>query len=535
MTMNPQRYDYPSRRRVVYGTHGMVCASQPLAANAGLDMLKKGGNAVDAAIAAAITLTVTEPTSNGIGSDTFALVWMNDSLHGLNGSGWSPAEISLEKVRAMGYETMPERGWTPVNIPGTPSAWYELSAKFGKLPFAELFAPAIDYARNGYPVSPVIARLWNNQFKQFSRELKAECFRPWFDTFAQGGRTPEPGEVWRCPHMADTLEILANTGCADFYHGALAKKMDAFSREHGGFLQADDLAGYKAVWVDPISVHYKGYEVWELPPNGHGLVVLMMLNMLRNDKFSGHDDIDTIHRQLEAMKLSFADGQKYITDPRVMRRSVEQLLSPDYADRRRALIGDTARPPVAGDPACGGTIYLTTADSEGGMVSLIQSNYRGFGSGIVIPGTGISLNDRGYSYSLDPNDDNCLAPSKRPYHTIIPGFLTRDGRAVGPFGVMGEYMQPQGQVQVVMNTIDFDMNPQCALDAPRWQWVGGMKIEVEPGFPQHLVEELAARGHQISIAPNSLSFGRGQIIWRDENGTLCGATEPRTDGTVAAY
>ena len=533
--MNPQRYDYPSRRRVVYGTHGMVCASQPLAAQAGLDILKKGGNAVDAAISTAITLTVTEPTSNGLGSDTFALVWMKDQLYGLNGSGWSPKGISLDAVRAQGHTTMPERGWTPVNIPGAPSAWYTLSCRFGALPFSELFATAIDCARNGYPVSPTIARLWQNQFRQFSSVLKGESFRPWFDTFAQNGRTPAPGERWSCPDMADTLEELAATNCESFYRGALARKIDDFSRACGGYLRAEDLAEYEAIWVDPISARYKGYDVWELPPNGHGLVVLMTLNMLRNDHFTHHDDIETLHRQLEAMKLAFADGQKYITDPACMRRSVEQFLNPSYADARRAQITDRAQPPIAGDPACGGTVYLCTADGEGNMVSLIQSNYRGFGSGIVIPGTGISLNDRGYSFSLDPQDDNCLAPGKRPYHTIIPGFLTKNGHAVGPFGVMGEFMQPQGQVQVVMNTIDFDMNPQCALDAPRWQWVGGMKIEVEPGFPQHLVEELAARGHQISIASNSLAFGRGQIIWRDEHGVLCGATEPRTDGTVAVW
>lgn len=420
--MNPQRYDYPSRRRVIYGTHGMVCASQPLAANAGLDILKKGGNAVDAAIATAITLTVTEPTSNGIGSDTFALVWMKDSLYGLNGSGWSPKGISLEAVRAQGHEKMPERGWTPVNIPGSPAAWYALSKRFGKLPFAELFTAAIDYARSGYPVSPTIAKLWNNQFKKFSTELKGDAFQPWFETFARGGRTPECGELWSCEDMARTLEELADTNCESFYRGELAQKIDAFSRKCGGYLRAEDLAEYEAVWVDPISVNYKGYDVWELPPNGHGLVVLMTLNMLRNDHFSHHDDPDTLHRQLEAMKLAFADGQKYITDPACMRRTVEQFLDPAYADRRRASITNFAQPPVAGDPACGGTVYLSTADGEGNMVSLIQSNYRGFGSGIVIPDTGISLNDRGFSFSLDPSEDNCLAPASAPITPSSPAF-----------------------------------------------------------------------------------------------------------------
>ena len=420
--MNPQRYDYPSRRRVVYGTHGMVCASQPLAAQAGLDILKKGGNAVDAAISTAITLTVTEPTSNGLGSDTFALVWMKDQLYGLNGSGWSPKGISLDAVRAQGHTTMPERGWTPVNIPGAPSAWYTLSCRFGALPFSELFATAIDCARNGYPVSPTIARLWQNQFRQFSSVLKGESFRPWFDTFAQNGRTPAPGERWSCPDMADTLEELAATNCESFYRGALARKIDDFSRACGGYLRAEDLAEYEAIWVDPISARYKGYDVWELPPNGHGLVVLMTLNMLRNDHFTHHDDIETLHRQLEAMKLAFADGQKYITDPACMRRSVEQFLNPSYADARRAQITDRAQPPIAGDPACGGTVYLCTADGEGNMVSLIQSNYRGFGSGIVIPGTGISLNDRGYIEGLNLLSSMRLC-SNVPAQSLIPAAL----------------------------------------------------------------------------------------------------------------
>ena len=530
--MNPHRYDYPSRRKVIYSTRGMVCTSQPLAAEAGLDMLKKGGNAIDAAIATAITLTVTEPCSNALGSDTFALVWVKDSIYGINGSGNAPKGISIEAVKALGYDKMPAQGMIPVTIPGTPSAWYEMHKRFGKLPFKELFAPAIDYARNGYPVSPTISKAWNKQAGEFAADLKGEMYEPWFKAY---GSAPRPGQVWKCEDLANTLEILAETDCRDFYTGDIAKKADAFFREHGGFLRYEDLAEYQAEWVEPIKVNYKGYDVWQIPPNGHGLVVLMALNMLRNDEFSHHDDVSTLHRQLEAMKLAFADGMKYITDPRDMRYKAEQFLDPSYADSRRALIGERAQPPVAGDPASGGTVYLSAADGEGNMVSLIQSNFKNFGSGIVIPGTGISLNDRGVSFSLDPEDDNCLRGGKKPYHTIIPGFLSKDGKAVGPFGVMGQYMQPQGQVQVVMNTVDFGMNPQCALDAPRWQWVGGMNIEVEPGFPQHLVEELAALGHKVTIAANNMSFGRGQIIWRDENGVLCGGTEPRTDGTVAAW
>lgn len=533
--MNPLIFPYPSRRQVVYGRRGMVCTSQPLAAGAGLDILKAGGNAVDAAVATAIVMTVLEPVSNGIGSDTFALVWAGGKLHGLNGSGYAPAALSGDLLRAQGYDKMPARGWVPVNVPGTPSAWRALSRRFGRLPFEKLFESAVRYAREGYPVSPVAAVQWREQCENFSRTLKAPCHRGWFDTFAPQGRAPEPGELWRSEDMARTLEELAETGCESFYRGKLAQKIDRFSRETGGYLRSGDLAGYEAEWVQPISIHYKGCDVWEIPPNGHGLVALMALNTLRNDRFPARDDARTIHLQLEAMKLAFADGQKYITDPAYMTRTVEQLLDPSYAQRRRSSITELAQPPLAGDPASGGTVYLCTADGEGNMVSLIQSNYMGFGSGVVIPGTGISLNDRGANFSLDPNHDNCLQPGKRPYHTIIPGFLTRDGQAVGPFGVMGGFMQPQGHLQVVMNTIDFDLNPQAALDAPRWQWAGGMRIEVEPGFPQHLVEELAARGHDIHISANTRSFGRGEIIWRGPDGVLMGATEPRADGMAAAW
>lgn len=533
--MDPFYFPYPSRRQLVYGRRGMVCTSQPLAAGAGLDILKAGGNAVDAAVATAIAMTVLEPVSNGIGSDTFALVWTGGELYGLNGSGYAPAALSGDSLREQGYEKMPFRGWAPVNVPGTPSAWRTLSRRFGRLPFEKLFDSAIRYAREGYPVSPIVSIQWREQYESFSRALNAPCHKGWFDTFAPQGRAPEAGELWASEDMARTLEELAETGCESFYRGDLARKMDRFSCETGGYLRGEDLAGYEAMWVRPISVRYKGYDVWEIPPNGHGLVALMALNALRQDVFPARDDARTIHLQLEAMKLAFADGQKYITDPAYMTRTVEQLLDPGYAQRRRSSITDRAQPPLAGDPACGGTIYLCTADGEGNMVSLIQSNYMGFGSGVVIPGTGISLNDRGANFSLDPSHDNYLLPGKRPYHTIIPGFLTRDGQAVGPFGVMGGFMQPQGHMQVVMNTIDFGLNPQAALDAPRWQWAGGMRIEVEPGFPQHLAEELAARGHDIRICANNRSFGRGEIIWRDEKGVLMGATEPRADGMAAAW
>lgn len=532
--MDPLIYRYPSRRSVVYGQRGMVCTSQPLAAQAGLEILKQGGNAVDAAIATAIAMTVMEPVSCGVGGDAFALVWMKNKLYGLNASGPAPKGVSAEELRAAGNETVPLRGWAPVTVPGQPSGWIKLSRRFGKLPFAVLFGPAIRYAREGHPVAPVISWQWSNQYRLFSK-FTDPCFAHWGETFAPKGRAPLAGEIWGSPALARTLEELAQSECESFYRGPLAAKIDAFSRQTGGWLRAEDLAEYHAQWVEPISVRYKGYDVWEIPPNGHGLVVLMALNILRNDTFAYRDNAEAYHRQIEAMKLTFADGQQYIADPATMSQSVESLLAPSYADARRRTIADTAAMPQAGDPSSGGTIYLCTADGDGNMVSYIQSNYKGFGSGVVIPDTGIALHDRGANFNLTPTHPNCLAPGKKPYHTIIPGFLSKNGNAVGPFGVMGAFMQPQGQAQVVMNTVDFHMNPQEALDAPRWQWVGGMNIEVERGFPYAITEELVRKGHTIRVAPDSLSFGRGQIIWRNDQGVLMGATDPRADGSVAAW
>lgn len=526
---------YPSRRSLIYGRRGMVCTSQPLAAQAGLDMLKQGGNAVDAAIATAACMTVLEPTSNGLGSDAFALVWTQGKLHGLNASGRAPRSLTADAVRSRGHQAMPKRGWLPVMVPGAPSAWAELSQRFGRLPLRQVLQPAIDYAREGYPVSPVISQLWDRAYQEFSALPPAEEFQPWFDTFAPKGRAPRAGEVWSCPHMADTLEEIADTGAKAYYQGRLADAIDQFSQRTGGFLRKSDLEDYWCAWTDPIHIDYRGYDVWELPPNGDGIVALMALNILKGFDFTQRDTADPIHRQLEAMKLAFADGTHYVADPAAMEVSTQELLSEAYAARRRALIGPQALEPQHGDPHCGGTVYLCAADGEGNMVSYIQSNYVGFGSGIVIPDTGISLQNRGFSFSLNPEDCNCLEPGKKAFHTIIPGFLTKDGQPVGPFGVMGAFMQPQGHVQVITNTLDFHMNPQEALDAPRWQWVGGKNVEVEQGFPRGLTEELVRMGHQVTVASESLSFGRGQIIWRDEHGVLTGATEPRADGAVAAW
>lgn len=535
MKFDPLKYHYPSRRSVVYARRGMVCASQPLAAQAGLDMLKEGGNAVDAAIAAAACLTVLEPTSNGLGSDAFALVWTGGKLHGLNASGRAPRSISAGLVRELGYDEMPARGWVPVMVPGAPSAWDELSQKYGRLPLEAVLAPAIGYAEEGCAVTPVISRLWGNAYREFSRTFQAPCFAPWFETFAPQGRAPRAGEVWRSPGHAASLRKIAATGAKAFYQGELADRMDAFSQKTGGYLRKSDLEDYWCEWVEPICVDYRGYQVWELPPNGDGVVALMALAILEGFAFPHRDCADTMHKQLEAMKLAYTDGKRYVADPEAMRVTAGELLSKEYAARRRSLIGEEALTPEPGDPKGSGTVYLCAADGEGNMVSYIQSNYMGFGSGIVVPGTGISLQNRGANFSLDERMDNCLGPGKKSFHTIIPAFLTKNGEAVGPFGVMGGFMQPQGHVQVVMNTVDFHMNPQEALDAPRWQWVGGKKVQVERGFPFGITEELVRRGHEISVLPESITFGRGQVIWRDEQGTLCGGTEPRADGTVAAW
>ncbi|EGO64721.1 gamma-glutamyltransferase [Acetonema longum] len=536
MNFDPLYYPYPSRRSVVYAKNGMVATSQSLAAQAGLAILRQGGNAVDAAVATAACLTVVEPVSNGIGGDAFALVWMKDTLYGLNASGPAPAAISLEAVRQAGYQEMPKNGWLPVTVPGTPSAWAELNRRFGRLPLSAVLQPAITYAEQGFPVSPVISKQWDSGFKRFQAAAGDE-FRHWFDTFAPQGMPLRAGELWRSPDHAATLQAIAETGAKAFYEGKLAERIEAFAKQYGGYLRQKDLAEYHSEWVDPINVNYRGYDVWEIPPNGHGLVTLLALNILKGFDFDpdSKEGAETYHKQMEAIKLAFADGMKYITDPKAMKVQLKDLLSDAYADERRKRISQTSLEPTAGQPPKGGTVYLATADGEGNMVSYIQSNYMGFGSGLVVPGTGVALHNRGCNFSLDPNHDNCLAPGKRPYHTIIPGFLTKDGRAVGPFGVMGGFVQPQGHLQMVMNTVDFGLNPQASLDAPRWQWTEGKTIEVEHQFPDCIAEALERKGHVIKRTVGNVTMGRGQIIWRDSQGVLAGGTEPRTDGAAAAW
>ena len=537
-TFDAQEYKYASRRRVVHAKRGMVCTSQPLASQAGLTILQQGGNAIDAAIATAICQTIVEPTNNGLGSDCFALVWTGGKLHGLNGSGYAPQRLTPEAVAASGAtEKMPLRGWEAVTVPGAPSAWAELHKRFGRLPFAKLFEPAIYYAEQGYPVSPIVARFWQEGIDALTPYKNNSAIAPWFATFDVHGNgvAPQAGELVTLPDHAKTLRILADSYCESYYRGELAQKLVEFSDKTGGYLSLEDLAEYRAEWVEPVHINYHGYDVWEMPPNGHGITALMALNILKDMEIGAKDTGDTFHKQIEAMKLAFADGMHYIADPRYMRTRVEELLSDAYAAQRRALIGETALEPTHGKPFCGGTVYLCTADGEGNMVSFIQSNYKDFGSGIVLPGYGINLNDRGAGFSLNPELDDYLAPRKKPYHTIIPGFLTHEGEAVGPFGVMGAYMQPQGHVQVIMNTVDWLLNPQSALDAPRWQWIAGKEIWLESSVAPEIVEDLRRRGHEVRVLEDDTTFGRGEIIWRDSNGVLAGATEPRADGVVAAW
>ena len=534
LNFDSQHYPYPSRRNAVYARRGMVATSQPLAAQAGLQVLQAGGNAIDAAIAAAAALTVLEPSANGIGGDAFALVWHGGKLHGLNASGPAAATSTRESMLQRGHTAMPKYGPLAVTVPGTPAAWAALATRFGKLPLATSMAAAIGYAAEGFPVSPSVAYAWQQATTLFRSTFKEPHFQHWFDTFAPE-QAPRAGDLWRSEGHARTLQSIAADGAASFYRGALAERIASFVQSSGGDLSTADLGRYQVEWVDPISTCYRGYDVWEIPPNGHGLVALIALNLLSGYPFAERDSVLTYHRQIEAIKLAFADGLAHIGDTGHMRVSVADLLSRAYADERRKLIGETAALPQAGIPSRGGTVYLSTADAEGNMVSLIQSNYMGFGSGMVVPGTGISLHNRGNNFSLEAGHPNCLAPGKRPYHTIIPGFLTRNGVPVGPFGVMGGFMQPQGHVQVVMNTVDFQLNPQACLDAPRWEWEAGRLVNIERTTGEHLFRGLAARGHDVNWQNNRLAFGRGQIIWRDAAGVLCGGTEPRTDGAVAAW
>ena len=538
---DPLKYHYPSHRNVVYARKAMACTSIPQGAQIGLEIMKAGGNAVDAAVAMAAAMPLLEPTGNGLGSDCFALVWIekDQRLYGLNASGFSPMDLSADVLKKRGLAEMPRAGWLPTMVPGAPGGWAELNRRFGTKPLTELFAPAVDFARNGCPVAVNVHPQWEKDSRRIAKAMEADPapHAYWWKSFMKEDGSPyKAGDIFRWEEYARTLEELADTNCESYYRGAIMEKIVAFSRETGGFFREEDFTSYHPQWVEPITTDYKGYTVCEIPPNGHGLTVLMALNILKGLELSSEKDCaDTYHKILESIKLAFADTMTYVADPRYMKTKVADMLSEEYAAKRRALITDKALLPEAGDPSCGGTIYLCTADPEGNMVSFIQSNYTTFGAGVAIPGTGISLQNRGANFSLDPSRDNYLEGGKKSYHTIIPGFLMKDGQPVGPFGVMGAFMQPQGHVLVALNSIDYHMNPQSALDAPRIQWVGGKKIQLERECPPHIAAELAAMGHEVEVVDTNIDMGRGQIIWRTENGLYIGGTEPRCDGTIAAW
>ena len=531
---------YPSRRYPIYARGGMVNCSSPLASAAGLEILRCGGCAVDAAVAAAAALTVVEPTANGLGSDAFALVWSEKEkkLFGLNASGPAPMLASAGGILSEGRDEkgkMPKHGWTPVTVPGAPACWAALSRRFGRLSLSETLAPAVRYAREGYPCAPNLAESWQRAFAQYRKTLTEPCFEAWFRTFAPRGRAPEAGELVKLPDHADSLESIGESGAESFYRGALARRIDEESRKYGGFLRGDDLAAFEPLWVEPISLDYRGYTVCEIPPNGQGIVALMALNILKEFDFPEKDSALTAHRQIEAIKMAFADAFRYVTDPREMDVDFHRLLDPAYGAARAAQMEERARVWSHAVPPQSGTVYLCCADGEGNMVSYIQSNYMGFGSGIVVDGTGIALQNRGADFSLDPAAANYLRPGKRSYHTIIPGFLLRGGVPVGPFGVMGGYMQPQGHVQVVMNYVDFALDPQQALSAPRFQWLRDGRVIVEKEFDGEIARALRRRGPDLSVELDAAAFGRGQMIVRLDNGVLVGGTEGRTDSNIACF
>ncbi|MCI6530642.1 MAG: gamma-glutamyltransferase family protein [Mesosutterella sp.] len=536
LDFDPLHYPYASTRSLVYSRNGMCCAGNPTAASAGLQTLLKGGNAVDAAIAMALTQPLAEPTGNGLGSDCFAIVWFKGRMYGINGSGPAPRSISIDALKERGLKEVPKRGVESIDVPGAVAAWCALHERFGSLELEEVAAPAVEYAEQGFPVSPNISRLWSDSYRLFAPLASANpAFQGWMETFAPGGRTPKAGEMFASPRMADTLRSIARTNGRSFYQGPIAEKIDAYMKRTGGFLSGEDLAAYKPEWVAPISLNYRGVDVWELPPNGHGITVLMALQILKGMELGDREDPETVHRQIDALKLAFSDTMEYVAEPACMKVSAEELLSEKYAAQRRSLIGERALDPKAGDPRYGSTVYFCTADRDGNMVSIIQSNFHGFGSGIVEPQTGVSFNDRAFNFHFDPSHPNGLKGGKRPYHTIIPGFLTQNGEALGPFGIMGGYMQPQAHVQFLMNLLDWKLNPQQALDAPRWQWVGGRRVLAEQDMPNALIRQLQRRGHEITVVADRVAMGRGQAIIRGENGVYAGGTEKRTDGQIVCY
>ncbi len=523
------QFPYTSQRMPVLANN-VVSTSQPLAAQAGLGMMLKGGNAIDAAVATAISLTVLEPTSNGIGGDAFCILWDGKKMHGLNASGRSPAAWNIDRFK--GLDTMPRTGWESVTVPGCVAAWADLSQKFGKLPFADLFEPAIKYANDGFMVTPTISRQWAKQVTRLeSQSGFAESFLP-------KGRAPLAGEKFAFPEQAETLRQIAETRGEAFYNGDLAEKISACSKQHGAALTFDDLAAHRNDWVEPIGINYHGYTLSEMPPNSQGIAALIALGILENFDMTELpvDSVESQHLQIEAMKLAFADVYEYISDPATMRVKPSELIDKSYLRERARLIDrKKAGAPVFGTPGKGGTVYLTAADESGMMVSYIQSNFSGFGSGVVVPGTGISLQNRGSGFSLDPNHANVVAPRKRSFHTIIPGFATQNGNPLMSFGVMGGSMQAQGHMQVMSRLVDYHQNPQAVADAPRWRVDDGAHVGIEFGAPADVVEGLRKLGHDMTQEDRwSTDFGRAQLIYKLADGYLA-ASERRTDGQAVGY
>ena len=534
-------------RSVVMGQNGMVATSHPLATQIGLDMLKSGGNAIDAAIAANAALGLMEPTGCGIGGDLFAIVWdgKTKKLYGLNASGRSPQSLSLDYFKKEGMTKIPSHGPLPVSVPGAVDGWFELHGKFGSKPMTEILDPAIDYAEKGFPLTELIA--WYIQRTVPFFESKG--FPNIEDTYKtqNGGKLPNEGEIYKNPYLANTYRKIAQGGRDAFYKGDIAEIVGKFIKEQGGFLSAKDFAAHSSEWVEPVSINYRGYDVWELPPNGQGIAALQMLQILKGYDFSNiqFGSAEHLHLFTEAKKLAFEDRAKYYADMDFFDVPVEELLSEKYATERRALIGEKAGMYNAGQISAGETIYMTVADKEGTMISLIQSNYRGMGSGMAPPKLGFMLQDRGELFSLKPGQANTFEPGKRPFHTIIPAFITKDGKPFMSFGVMGGDFQPMGHTQIVMNLIDFGMNIQEAGDAPRWDHTGGASpmgrltedtglIRTESGIPYSTIRGLMDRGHRIGTA-RGIYGGYQAILWDDENKVYHGASESRKDGHAAGY
>ena len=537
-------HDFATRSEVIT-RNGMAATSQPLATQAALDILKKGGTAIDAAIAANAVLGVVEPTGSGIGGDIFAIIWSAEKgkLYGLNGSGKSPRSLKIEYFRENGYESIPSHGPLPVSVPGCVDGWFEMHEMFGKLPIKDVLQPAISYARDGFPVTEVIAYYLERNTAALKEYPNIK------EVYMPGGKSPSKGEIFRNPLLANTLEKIVKGGRNEFYRGSIARDIDAFMKKNGGFLSFDDMSRHHSEWVEPVSTSYRGYDVWELPPNGQGIAALQMLNILEgyNIAAMSFGSAEYIHYFTEAKKLAFEDRAKYYADPLFSAIPVSQLIAKKYAAERRKLI-DKDKAAKIYDPGkieAGNTIYLTVADKFGNMVSLIQSNYRGMGSGMCPTGLGFVLQDRGEMFSLSEGHNNVYAPGKRPFHTIIPAFITKNGEPWISFGVMGGDMQPQGHVQIVVNLIDFKMNLQEAGDAPRIYHTGsseptgeqmtdGGLLHLESGIRTEVIQKLMSMGHVIQW--NFGGYGGYQaIMWDAKNKVWYGASESRKDGQAAGY